>query len=166
MIARNGKVAYFESVRFSRSGEGRSNENGRNLRRRLNDQTNYIRRAHVAGRRGQDPLALYLPEFKNLKVGVEKTASETGQRQLAFEAVRREPIIQDLLRHTSGFTSDLFGDSLVKRAAAGKPIEALYVNHISYQVNDYKKVRDFYVDLLGMKVTGDDGKQCRLVLRQ
>ena len=47
-------------------------------------------------------------------------------------------------------------------AAAGK-LEALYINHISYQVNDYKKVRDFYVDLLGMKVTEDDGKQCRLV---
>src|SRR5436309_3997210 len=46
--------------------------------------------------------------------------------------------------------------------AAGKPLEALYVNHISYEVNDYKKVRDFYVDLLGMKVTEDDGKQCRL----
>jgi catechol 2,3-dioxygenase-like lactoylglutathione lyase family enzyme len=47
--------------------------------------------------------------------------------------------------------------------AAGKPLEALYVNHISYQVNDYAKVRDFYVNLLGMKVTEDDGKQCRLV---
>src|SRR3984957_1749051 len=47
--------------------------------------------------------------------------------------------------------------------AAGKPLEALYVNHISYQVNDYKKVRDFYVDLLGMKVTEDNGQQCRLV---
>src|SRR6185369_17433483 len=48
-------------------------------------------------------------------------------------------------------------------SAAGKPLEALYVNHISYEVNDYKKVRDFYVDLLGMKVTEDDGKGCRLV---
>src|SRR5262249_59848170 len=47
--------------------------------------------------------------------------------------------------------------------AAGKPLEVLYVNHISYEVNDYKKVRDFYVGLLGMKVTEDDGKQCRLV---
>src|SRR4029077_16527937 len=47
--------------------------------------------------------------------------------------------------------------------AAGKPLEALYDNHHSYEVNDYKKVRDFYVDLLGMKVTEDDGKQCRLV---
>ena len=47
--------------------------------------------------------------------------------------------------------------------AAAKPLEALYVNHISYEVPDYKKVRDFYVDLLGMKVTEDDGKGCRLV---
>jgi len=47
--------------------------------------------------------------------------------------------------------------------AAGKPLEALYVNHISYQVNDYAKVRDFYVELLGMKVTEDNGQQCRLV---
>ena len=51
-------------------------------------------------------------------------------------------------------------------AEAPKPtgkLQAGYVNHISYQVNDYKKVRDFYVDLLGMKATEDDGKQCRLV---
>src|SRR6266852_179048 len=48
-------------------------------------------------------------------------------------------------------------------AKAGKPLQALYINHISYQVNDYKKVRDFYADLLGMKVTEDDGKQCRLI---
>jgi catechol 2,3-dioxygenase-like lactoylglutathione lyase family enzyme len=47
--------------------------------------------------------------------------------------------------------------------ATGK-LEAGYVNHISYSCNDYKKVRDFYVDLLGMKITEDDGKeQCRLV---
>jgi catechol 2,3-dioxygenase-like lactoylglutathione lyase family enzyme len=44
-----------------------------------------------------------------------------------------------------------------------RAMSAEYVNHISYEVNDYKKVRDFYVDLLGMKVTEDDGKQCRLV---
>jgi catechol 2,3-dioxygenase-like lactoylglutathione lyase family enzyme len=51
-------------------------------------------------------------------------------------------------------------------AEAPKPtgkLEAGYVNHISYSCNDYKKVRDFYVDLLGMKVTQDDGMQCRLV---
>ena len=48
-------------------------------------------------------------------------------------------------------------------SAEGKPLQALYINHVSYQVADYTKVRDFYVDLFGMKVTEDDGKQCRLV---
>jgi catechol 2,3-dioxygenase-like lactoylglutathione lyase family enzyme len=47
-------------------------------------------------------------------------------------------------------------------APTGK-LEAGYVNHISYSVNDYAKCRDFYADLLGMKVTEDNGEQCRLV---
>src|SRR2546427_12040034 len=34
--------------------------------------------------------------------------------------------------------------------AATNPLEALYVNHISYQGNAYKKLRDVYPDLLGM----------------
>jgi len=36
------------------------------------------------------------------------------------------------------------------------------VNHISYRVADYAKTRDFYADLLGMKVSHDDGKQAYL----
>lgn len=46
----------------------------------------------------------------------------------------------------------------------GKGFKAGAVNHISYQVSDYGKTRDFYADLLGMKVVGDNGKQCFLVL--
>jgi catechol 2,3-dioxygenase-like lactoylglutathione lyase family enzyme len=43
------------------------------------------------------------------------------------------------------------------------PANATYINHISMQVADYKKSRDFYVGLFGMKVSNDDGKtQCRL----
>lgn len=45
-------------------------------------------------------------------------------------------------------------------AAEGKGFKAVAVNHISYQVADYKKTRDFYADLLGMAVSHDDGKQC------
>ena len=48
-------------------------------------------------------------------------------------------------------------------AAAAAPFKATTVNHISYQVADYKRTRDFYVDLLGMKVSQDDGtRQCYL----
>ncbi|MGB2670120.1 MAG: VOC family protein [Candidatus Acidiferrum sp.] len=47
---------------------------------------------------------------------------------------------------------------------SSKGFKAVAVNHISYQVNDYAKTRDFYASLLGMKVTGDTGTQCYLVL--
>jgi catechol 2,3-dioxygenase-like lactoylglutathione lyase family enzyme len=42
--------------------------------------------------------------------------------------------------------------------------KAVAVNHISYQVNDYAKTRDFYADLLRMKVVGDTGSQCYLII--
>jgi len=46
------------------------------------------------------------------------------------------------------------------QAAEGTGFKAVAVNHISYMVADYTKTRDFYADLLGMKVSADDGKQC------
>lgn len=50
--------------------------------------------------------------------------------------------------------------SATPAAAEGKGFQAVAVNHISYVVADYAKTRDFYADLLGMKVSHDDGKQC------
>ncbi|MFZ0213141.1 MAG: VOC family protein [Candidatus Acidiferrales bacterium] len=47
-------------------------------------------------------------------------------------------------------------------AAGGKGFKAIYVNHISYQVADYAKTRDFYADLFGMPVVQDNGSQCYL----
>lgn len=49
-------------------------------------------------------------------------------------------------------------------AAEGNALQAIYINHVSYQVKDYTKTRDFYAGLFGMKVAEDDGKtQCRLL---
>ena len=48
--------------------------------------------------------------------------------------------------------------------AEAAPANATYINHVSMQVADYRKTRDFYAGLFGMKVTNDDGKtQCRLM---
>ena len=47
-------------------------------------------------------------------------------------------------------------------AAGGTGFKAVTVNHISYQVADYAKTRDFYANLLGMEVSHDDGRQCYL----
>lgn len=44
--------------------------------------------------------------------------------------------------------------------AGGMLLKAVAYNHINYQVQDYAKVRDFYVNVLGMKDAWDDGKQC------
>jgi catechol 2,3-dioxygenase-like lactoylglutathione lyase family enzyme len=52
--------------------------------------------------------------------------------------------------------------SIPAAAAEGKVITATNINHVSYQVSDYAKTRDFYAGLFGMKVSEDDGKQCRL----
>jgi catechol 2,3-dioxygenase-like lactoylglutathione lyase family enzyme len=44
----------------------------------------------------------------------------------------------------------------------GKGFKAVAVNHLSYGVADYGRSRDFYADLLGMKVSHDTGKDCIL----
>jgi CubicO group peptidase (beta-lactamase class C family) len=60
-----------------------------------------------------DPVALHLPEMKDVKVGVEKKDA-SGKVELVLEAPQRPMTVQDLLRHTSGLTYGFFGKSLVK----------------------------------------------------
>jgi len=57
------------------------------------------------------PVSEYLPQLKSLKVGM---ARPDGS--LALAPARREALILDLLRHTSGFTYGHTGSSPVKRA--------------------------------------------------
>ena len=59
------------------------------------------------------PVAQYLPEFKEVKVGVEKPDPATGKPTLSLEAPERPMTVQDLLRHTSGLVYGLFGNKLV-----------------------------------------------------
>jgi catechol 2,3-dioxygenase-like lactoylglutathione lyase family enzyme len=48
-------------------------------------------------------------------------------------------------------------------AATGTGVlKATYLNHVGYQVADYGKSRDWYVELFGMKVLADDGKKANL----
>ena len=49
-------------------------------------------------------------------------------------------------------------------AQTAKGFKGVAINHISYQVNDYAKTRDFYADIFGMKVVADNGSQCNLIL--
>ena len=51
-----------------------------------------------------DPVSKFLPAFKGQSVSVATPNTTTGQTTYELVPAAREPTIQDLLRHTSGFT--------------------------------------------------------------
>jgi catechol 2,3-dioxygenase-like lactoylglutathione lyase family enzyme len=77
----------------------------------------------------------------------------------------RRQLIQSIavVASTAAGATPAAGASIAPAAQGAKGFKAVAVNHISYQVNDYAKTRDFYADLFGMKVVKDTGKQCSLV---
>ncbi|QPF82451.1 beta-lactamase family protein [Bradyrhizobium genosp. L] len=56
-----------------------------------------------------DPVAKFIPEFSETKVGVERNGT------LDLVPAKRPMTVQDLLRHTSGLTYDHTGNGLVQR---------------------------------------------------
>ena len=56
-----------------------------------------------------DPVAKFIPEFADLKVGVENNG------ELDLVPLKRQMTVQDLLRHTSGITYDHTGNGLVQQ---------------------------------------------------
>jgi CubicO group peptidase (beta-lactamase class C family) len=64
-----------------------------------------------------DPVSKYLPELKDLKVGVVKPGPG-GTPAVTLEPARREMTLQDLLRHTSGLTYGAPGPNPLKQAYA------------------------------------------------
>jgi CubicO group peptidase (beta-lactamase class C family) len=120
LIARNGKVAYFEAIGFQ------NRENKEPMKTdaifRIASMSKPITSVAVMMlvEEGKiqllDPVSCYLPEFKGVQVGVEKLNTITGNSELIGEPARQEMTIQDLLRHTSGLTYGIFGKSLVKQA--------------------------------------------------
>ena len=63
-----------------------------------------------------DPVSRYLPELRALRVGVESIDPATNERRLTLQPAQRPPTVQDLMRHTAGFTYGQFGESLVQKA--------------------------------------------------
>jgi catechol 2,3-dioxygenase-like lactoylglutathione lyase family enzyme len=74
----------------------------------------------------------------------------------------RRQLIQSLTIAATAATAAGGAAPAAAAPAEGYVAKATAINHVSYQVSDYKKVRDFYAGLFGMQVSRDDGMQCRL----
>ena len=68
-----------------------------------------------------DPVAKYIPDFADVKVGVEKR-DESGKPMLVLEPANRPITVKDLLRHTSGLTYGFYGDSPVRKLYANSDL--------------------------------------------
>jgi CubicO group peptidase (beta-lactamase class C family) len=62
-----------------------------------------------------DPVAIYIPSFATVSVGVEKKA-ENGEKMIDLVPLNRQLTIHDLMTHTSGITYGFYGGSLVRTA--------------------------------------------------
>ena len=56
----------------------------------------------------QEPVSKYIPEFKDMKVGIESKDAD-GKPVLTLVDAKRQITVQDLLRHTSGLTYGVLG---------------------------------------------------------
>ncbi len=123
LVVRGGNLAYFESFGYA------DRKTLRPMRRdgifRIASMTKpvTVAAALMLMERGKllltDPVWRYLPEFRDMRVGVESVDPVTGQRHLTLEPARRAITVHDLMRHTAGFTYGQSGDSLVQRAYRG-----------------------------------------------
>jgi CubicO group peptidase (beta-lactamase class C family) len=117
LIARDGKLAYFQTVGFQDREKKIPMKSDAIFR--IFSMTKPITSVAVMmlAEEGKidllAPVSNYLPEFKNVKVGVEKIDPATNKPSLALEDSQRQMTVQDLLRHTSGLVYGPFGNSLV-----------------------------------------------------
>lgn len=119
LIAREGKIAYFEA--FGVQDPQTKAKMTRDSIFRMYSMTKPIvtvaammqveeGRYHVS-----DPVARFIPSFGKVQVGVEKPPAEAGGKPtLELVAPRRAMSVQDLMRHSSGITYGFFGVGAVK----------------------------------------------------
>jgi CubicO group peptidase (beta-lactamase class C family) len=113
LIARRGQIGYFEA--FGRQSPDAAAPMTRDSLFRIFSMTKpivslgimqLVEDGHILL---MDPLAKYIPEFADTKVGIERN----GALELALPL--RPITIQDLLRHTSGISYEITGNGMVQR---------------------------------------------------
>ncbi len=105
LIARNGKIAFYDAVGYQdRAAQTPMKKDSIFRVASMSKPITTVAAMILAEENKLDvgaPVAQYLPEFRNVKVGPEGAAP------------KRPMTVQDLMRHTSGLTYGLFGNSPV-----------------------------------------------------
>ena len=118
LVARKGRIAYYESfgVRDPATGAPMAKDAIFRIYSMTKPMTSVaVMMLQEEGRLVlTDPVSKHLPQLAKLQVGVEHVDPATGKTTFYTMPAEREMTIQDLLRHTSGFTYGVFGKSAVK----------------------------------------------------
>jgi CubicO group peptidase (beta-lactamase class C family) len=128
LVARRGKVAYFEALgqRDPQSGAPMTKDAIFRLYSMTKPFASVAVMTLVADGKIllNDPVSKYLPKLKGLQVSVPRVDPQTGRVSYALVPAEREITIQDLLRHTSGLVYGVFTSHAgVKEAYAKEGVD-------------------------------------------
>jgi CubicO group peptidase (beta-lactamase class C family) len=119
LIARNGKIAMFDSFGFRDKEAKVAMTNDTIFRIASMTKPIVSVAAIILMEEGKltlaDPVSRYIPAFADIKVAVEKK-KEDGTVEYVLEPQARPMTVQDLLRHTSGLTYGAPGANQLKQA--------------------------------------------------
>ena len=108
VVARKGKIAYFESVgsRDKAAGTPMTNDTIFRIYSMTKPLASVAAMILVEDGKIQltDPISKFLPPMKNLMVSVPRPDATYAKHGYALVPAEREPTVQDLLRHTAGLT--------------------------------------------------------------
>jgi CubicO group peptidase (beta-lactamase class C family) len=135
LVARKGRVAYFESFGFRDKAAGAPMTKDALFEIYSMTKPLVSVAAMMLVEEGRlqlaDPVSKFLPDFANLQVSVPRFDSATGKLTYSLASLDRPMTVQDLLRHTSGLVyGDSTADAQVKdaylKAGIFKPNDATY----------------------------------------
>src|SRR5262245_34174921 len=118
LIARRGKIAYETALGYRDREAGTPMELDTIFRVASMTKPLTSLSAMMLAEQGKlliaDAVARFIPEFAELKVAIE--SDNASAKTLTTEPCRRQMTVQDLLRHTSGFTYAHLTGPLLKKA--------------------------------------------------
>ena len=141
LVARRGQIAYFEALGFQDKNAGKKMTRDSIFRVYSMTKPFVTVAAMMLMEEGKleltDPVSKFLPQLKNLKVAQMKKDPATGEVTYTTVPAEREPTIQDLLRHTSGFVYDFVTQNAqVKEAYQKEGLSALSADFFEIPANE------------------------------